>query len=183
MRLAAVLLIACSLALGERVVLETQLGAIEIDVDSKRAPSTAANFLQYVRDGAYNGGLFHRTVTPSNQRDNNVKIEVVQASPKPGTALRPPIKLERTSSTGLKHANGAVSMARTDPDSATGDFFICIGAQPQLDFGGKRNPDGQGFAAFGRVVRGMDVVKRIQQSPAEGQKLTPAIMIVKAKLR
>lgn len=180
MRLAALFVIASSMLLAERVVLQTQRGNIELDIDSKRAPITAANFLQYVRGGAYDGGRFHRTVTPSNQPDNKVKIEVIQASPKPGAALRPPIRLERTSSTGLRHVNGAISMARTAPDSATGDFFICIGAQPELDFGGKRNPDGQGFAAFGRVIRGMDVVRRIQQSPAKGQSLTPAVTILRA---
>lgn len=183
MRVAALLMLTASLTLAERVVLQTQLGAIELDIDSQRAPATAANFLQYVRDGAYTGGIFHRTVTPSNQPDNKIRIEVVQASIKPGAALHPPIKLERTSSTGLRHVNGAISMARDGPDSATGDFFICIGAQPELDFGGKRNPDGQGFAAFGRVVRGMEVVKRIQQSRAEGQKLTPAVTILNAKVR
>jgi len=183
MRFAALFVISSSLLLAERVVLQTQLGAVEVDVDSKRAPATAANFLQYVRDGAYNGGRFHRTVTLANQPDNNVKIEVIQAALKPGGALRPAIKLERTSSTGLRHVNGAISMARDGPDTATGDFFICIGPQPELDFGGKRNPDGQGFAAFGRVVRGLDVMKRIQQSGHQGQKLEPPITIVKAEVR
>ena len=70
-------------------------------------------------------------------------------------------------------------MARDGPDTATSDFFICIGDQPELDFGGKRNPDGQGFAAFGRVVKGMDVVRTIQKSPADGQTLKPAIRIVR----
>jgi peptidyl-prolyl cis-trans isomerase A (cyclophilin A) len=72
-------------------------------------------------------------------------------------------------------------MARSGPDTATSDFFICIGDQPELDFGGRRNPDGQGFAAFGRVVSGMDVVRRIQQSPADGQRLTPEIKILRIR--
>jgi peptidyl-prolyl cis-trans isomerase A (cyclophilin A) len=71
-------------------------------------------------------------------------------------------------------------MARDGPDTATSDFFICIGDQPSLDFGGKRNPDGQGFAAFGRVVRGMDVVRKIQTAPANGQTLTPPVKILRA---
>jgi peptidyl-prolyl cis-trans isomerase A (cyclophilin A) len=74
-----------------------------------------------------------------------------------------------------------ISMARSTPDSAVSDFFICIGDQPSLDFGGTRNPDGQGFAAFGRVIRGMDVVRAIQTAPAEGQKLTPPVPIVSAR--
>jgi peptidyl-prolyl cis-trans isomerase A (cyclophilin A) len=94
----------------------------------------------------------------------------------------PAIAQERTSVTGLKHVDGAVSMARGGVDSATSDFFICIGDQPELDFGGKRNADGQGFAAFGRVVRGMEVVRKIQGAPAEGQKLVPGVGIASADL-
>ena len=99
----------------------------------------------------------------------------------------PPIALERTSVTGLLHKDGAISMARGMPDSATSGWFICINDQPSLDFGGARNPDGQGFAAFGRVVSGMDVVRKIQQAPSsadrktntEAQRLTPPIKIIK----
>jgi peptidyl-prolyl cis-trans isomerase A (cyclophilin A) len=87
------------------------------------------------------------------------------------------VPLERTSVTGLRHLDGTLSMARDGPDTATSDFFICIGDQPSLDFGGKRNPDGQGFAAFGHVVGGMDVVRRIQAAPADGQSLTPPVRI------
>lgn len=86
--------------------------------------------------------------------------------------------LERTNRTGLKHLDGTISMARNGADTATSDFFICIGNQPELDFGGKRNPDGQGFAAFGHVVRGMDVVRKIQKSKAEAQTLKPPIEIL-----
>jgi peptidyl-prolyl cis-trans isomerase A (cyclophilin A) len=74
-----------------------------------------------------------------------------------------------------------ISMARSTPDSAVSDFFICIGDQPSLDFGGARNADGQGFAAFGRVIRGMDAVRAIQAAPAEGQKLVPPIRIVSVR--
>ena len=91
---------------------------------------------------------------------------------------KPALPLERTRDTGLRHLDGTLSMARAGPDTATSDFFICIGDQPELDFGGKRNPDGQGFAAFGRVTKGMDVVRRIQQAPAEGQTLTPPVSIL-----
>jgi peptidyl-prolyl cis-trans isomerase A (cyclophilin A) len=165
-----------------RVVIETTLGEIEIEVDTERAPATAANFLKYVDAGFYDDGQFWRTVKPDNQPDKTVKIEVIQGQAS-ATRVReffPPIALERTSVTKLTHADGVVSMARTEPDTARDQFFICIGAQPELDFGGKRNPDGQGFAAFGRVVRGMDVVRRIQAAPAERQNLTPPIRIVRA---
>lgn len=170
-----------SAATPTRVRLRTADGDIELSLDADKAPLTVANFLRYVDAGRYDGGRFHRTVTPANQPDNRVKIEVVQAGTKPGSEEFPAIKLERTRDTGLKHNDGAVSMARDEPDTATGDFFICVGDQPELDFGGKRNPDGQGFAAFGRVTKGMDVVRAIQKSKADGQTLSPAVEIVSAK--
>ena len=162
-----------------RILIATELGEIEVEVDPARAPVTTENFLYYVDSGHYDGGQFHRTVTRDNQPANDVKIEVVQASVAgvKENEEREPIALERTSSTGLSHREGTISMARDGPDSATSSFFLCIGAQPELDFGGKRNPDGQGFAAFGRVVRGMDVVRKIQASPHEEQRLTPPIRI------
>jgi peptidyl-prolyl cis-trans isomerase A (cyclophilin A) len=85
--------------------------------------------------------------------------------------------LERSSETGLSHVDGTLSMARNGPDTARGDFSIMVGDQPELDFGGRRNPDGQGFAAFGRVIEGMDVVRRMNAAPADGQQLTPPIPI------
>jgi peptidyl-prolyl cis-trans isomerase A (cyclophilin A) len=166
-----------------RVVLETAMGEIELELDTARAPITAANFLRYVDEGHYDGGRFHRTVRLTNQPQNAVKIEVIQAGAAPPRALSafPPIPLERTSVTGLRHADGTLSMARDGPDSAQSDFFICIGDQPSLDFGGARNPDGQGFAAFGRVVRGMEVVRKIQAAPADAQALAPPVSIVSAR--
>jgi len=168
-----------------RVLIQTTAGEIEVELDSQHAPVTTQNFLKYVDAGHYDGGRFHRTVrlNPDNQPNNAVKIEVIQGGVNPNKAdqASPPIKLERTSVTGLRHLDGVISMARSDPDSATSDFFICIGDQPDLDFGGRRNPDGQGFAAFGKVVKGMDVVRRIQQAPSQEQTLSPPIEIVKAR--
>ena len=166
------------------VVLTTELGKIELQLDQAHAPLATANFVQYVSDGFFDGGGFFRTVTSTNQPLDKVKIAVIQATANPERKeTGPPIKLERTSVTGLKHQDGTVSMARSAPDTATIDFFICIGDQPELDFGGKRNPDGQGFAAFGKVVSGMDIVRKIHQSKAEGQKLTPPIKILKAEIK
>lgn len=162
------------------VKIETKLGSIVIEVDVKHAPKTAANFLRYVDEKQYDGGRFHRTVTPDNQPDKKIKIEVIQAgvNPKFEKQSFPPILLERTSITGLHHLDGTISMARDGADTATSDFFICIGKQPELDFGGKRNPDGQGFAAFGQVKKGMDIVRKIQKSHAQEQSLEPPIEIV-----
>jgi peptidyl-prolyl cis-trans isomerase A (cyclophilin A) len=163
------------------VVVKTELGDIEIDVDSARAPVTAANFLKYVDGRHFDGGTFHRTVKMNNQPDNQIKIEVIQAGVNPDRAKEgfAPIPLERTNKTGILHKDGTVSMARGGADTATSGFFICINDQPSLDFGGMRNADGQGFAAFGRVVRGMDVVRKIQRAPnTDAQKLTPPVRII-----
>lgn len=162
-----------------KVVIETSLGNITVELDAKSAPVTTKNFLRYVEAGRYEYGRFHRTVTLRNQPDKKVKIEVIQGGVGEvfETSDFAPIPLERTNKTGLRHRNGTISMARNGADTATSDFFICIGDQPELDFGGKRNPDGQGFAAFGRVLSGMDVVRRIQKCPAKDQTLTPPITI------
>ena len=183
----ATLLVAASVLNGTvvnpHVRIETNLGVVEVELYADKVPKTVANFLRYVDAGRYKGGRFHRTVTMDNQPDKKVKIEVIQAGVNPSFEKRDfaPIRLERTNSTGLKHQNGTISMARDGADTATSDFFICIGDQPELDFGGRRNPDGQGFAAFGHVVHGMDVVRRIQAAPADAQKLTPAIQILSAQ--
>ncbi|MCB1104121.1 MAG: peptidylprolyl isomerase [Opitutaceae bacterium] len=164
-----------------RVLMTTGLGEIELELYPDRAPLTVANFMRYVDRGFYEGGVFHRTVTPDNQPHNKVRIEVIQGGINPAKEQNggPPITLERTNETGLKHLDGTISMARLEPDSATSDFFICINDQPELDFGGQRNPDGQGFAAFGRVVRGMDIARAIQRAPHEAQALNPPVNIVK----
>ncbi len=147
------------------------------------APRTVENFLYYVDGGFYDQGRFHRAVTRDNQPDDTVLIEVIEGDindDRRGERL-PAIPLERTSDTGLRHLNGATSMARFGPDSATSSFFICIDDQPDLNSGGRRNPDGQGFAVFGEVISGMEVVRRIQGSPKQEQRLTPPIAIVAAR--
>lgn len=148
------------------VMIETSIGVIEVEVDPVHAPITTANFLRYVDAKLYDGGRFHRAVRLNNQVRKDVVIEVIQGGRDPERTKTekgfPPIPLERTSVTTLTHVDGAISMARGAADSASSDFFLCVGPQPTLDFGGARNGDGQGFAAFGRVVRGMDLVRRIQ---------------------
>jgi peptidyl-prolyl cis-trans isomerase A (cyclophilin A) len=172
---------------GEVLVrLETSLGAIDLAIDTERAPVTAANFLKHVDGGFYDGGRFHRVTRTDNYTPvppHRPMMQIVQAGINPDRRKEAfaTIPLERTSVTGLKHVVGTVSMARSPAaDSARSDFFICLDDQPSLDFGGKRFDDGQGAAAFGRVVSGMDVVRRIQQQPVEKQALTPPIMITRA---
>ena len=163
-----------------RVLIETDRGNISVALDSAHAPISVTNFLRYVDGGAYTSGRFHRAVTMANQPNDSVKIQVIQggANPMRDSTLRfPPIELERTSVTGLRHRDGTLSMARAGANTATSDFFICIGDQPSLDFAGHRNLDGQGFAAFGQVTGGMEVVRAIQASPVAAQSLTPPITI------
>lgn len=165
-----------------RVAIRTTQGVFEAELYRRAAPATVENFLRYVSGGYYIGGLIHRTVKMSNQPDkpDSLKIEAIQ-----GTIgnlfiqyALPPIELETTAQTGLKHLDGTLSMARDEPNTAQYEFFICVGNQPQLNFGGKRNPDGQGFAAFGRITKGMEIVRKIHQAPSAGQALTPPILIV-----
>jgi peptidyl-prolyl cis-trans isomerase A (cyclophilin A) len=176
------LLLACvTLSSGAEnplVLIGTEKGDIVVEVDLARAPVTAANFLRYVDAGLYDGSTIHRTVTLTNQPNDAVRIEVIQGGQLAPQKEFSPIAHETTAATGLRHVDGAVSMARSAPGSATSSFFICINDQPELDFGGRRNPDGQGFAAFGRVVEGMDVVRAIQVLPAQGQQLSPLVKIL-----
>ena len=162
---------------AQQVKIATSLGEIIVELEAKKAPVTVANFLKFVEGGHYRGGSFFRTVHADNQPNDKVRITVIQGGASGESERFDPIPLERTSKTGLKHLDGTISMARAQPDSAQDSFFICIDDQPELDFGGKRNPDGQGFAAFGQVIEGMDVVRKINQSPADGQGLTPTILI------
>ena len=163
-----------------RVLIKTELGDITVEVYVREAPITAANFLTYAGERRFEGATFYRTVTMDNQPDNEIKIEVIQGGLKEdeqGLGLDA-IDHETTAETGLKHKDGTISMARLEPGTASSEFFICVNDQPELDFGGGRNPDGQGFAAFGRVIDGMDTVRKIQIQPANGQYLDPEIRIL-----
>jgi len=163
----------------EICIIKTSLGDITVELFPKKAPITVANFLKYVDAHLYDNTTFFRSVTLNNQPKDSVKIEVIQGGEVDSTKVFEAIPLEGTSKTGVLHKNGAISMARDTPDSATCSFFICINGQPSLDFGGKRNKDGQGFAAFGKVTKGMDVVKNIQQLyPEQGQYFKPEVLIL-----
>lgn len=167
------------------VIISTELGDITIELYPDKAPVTVANFIRYIEENRFKGATFYRVVTQDNQPDNDVKIEVIQGGlfeDNHPQAL-PPIKHETTQQTGIRHLDGTISMARYGPGTATSEFFICIGNQPSLDYGGNRNTDGQGFAAFGRVVKGMDVVKKIQQQPEKEQYLKPRIKILEIELK
>ncbi len=161
-----------------KVVMKTRFGTIVAELYPDKAPLTVANFEKYIKLGKYKDAVFYRAVTLKNQPNKRIKIQVIQGGLFQNMkAMMPPIRLETTKQTGLHHLNGTLSMARNDPNSATSEFFICIGKQPSLDYGGKRNPDGQGFAAFGRVIKGMEAVRKIQQQPTDHQLLVPSVKI------
>ncbi len=177
----------CSFAAEGRVFtrVETALGNFVIEVDPQRAPLTVDNYLAYVDAGQLDGGSVYRIVTLANQGpETKHRIEVVQwgrnqrdDTPPP----RAPIAHETTEKTGLRHLDGTVSMARAAPGTASAEFFICVGAQPELDFGGRRNPDGQGFAAFGQVVSGMDVVRAIHANGESAQFIRQPIPVLRVR--
>jgi len=163
----------------EKIILRTELGDIHVTIDLRRAPVTASNFLRYIDAGLFDSTCFYRVVRTDNQPDNKIVIEVIQGGcyEEEGRDF-PPIVHETTVMTGIRHRNGTISMARAEPGSATSEFFICVGDQPELDYGGRRNPDLQGFAAFGRVTKGLDVVKRIHSLRAPGQYLDRPVTIL-----
>ena len=166
-----------------RVRFETDLGGFTVEVDTVRAPITGTNFLRYVDGGFYRNGLFHRTVRMDNQPTSAVKIEVIQAGA--DTTRRAeffgPLTHETTRSTGIHHRALTISMARAAPGTARDQFFICVTDQPELDFGGKRNPDGQGFATFGQTIDGIETVRKIHGANAEEQRLVPPVVIRSAR--
>lgn len=166
------------------VVIDTDSGAIVVELASDKAPLTVANFLRYVDEQRYNGGAFYRAVTLRNQLppEKQAQIEVIQGGLDSDADRRlPPIAHEPTSVSGLHHVDGTISMARSAPGTTSSEFFIVINDQPSLDAGGRRNPDGQGFAAFGRVLSGMDVVRRIQAMPSADA--PPQRMVTTVRIR
>jgi len=151
-----------------RIVMSTSQGDIEIDLYVGKAPITAGNFLMLVDSRNMDGGSFYRVVSYEND-NGNPKIEVIQGGRDNTMHDRiGAIDHETTEQTGILHTDGVISMARDGVGTATSEFFIVIGDQPGLDYGEVRNPDEQGFAAFGMVVSGMDVVRVIQNLPADG---------------
>ncbi|MDH3440992.1 MAG: peptidylprolyl isomerase [Gammaproteobacteria bacterium] len=149
-----------------QVVMSTSEGDIGIDLYLDKAPITAGNFLKLVDNGDMDGGSFYRVVTYNND-NGNPKIEVIQGGLGDAGEGFDTIDHETTEQTGILHTDGVISMARGAVGTASTEFFICIGEQPGLDYGQPRNADEQGFAAFGKVVSGMDVVRRINGLSAD----------------
>ena len=163
----------------ETVIIRTEFGDIYARLDLEKAPVTSSNFLRYVDAGLFDSTCFYRVVRADNQPRDSILIEVIQGGRyEDEESVFPAITHETTEMTGIRHRNGTISMARYVPGTATSEFFICVGDQPELDFGGRRNPDRQGFAAFGEITRGMDVVKRIHSIIAPDQYLEEPVLIL-----
>lgn len=163
------------------VIIETNFGNIEVELYPEKAPKSVHAFLSYVDSGLYKNCSFYRVLKEENQPSAAFKTELVQGgiwqtNYKKGIAL-PHIPHEPTNVTGLLHTNGTISLARTAPGTASSEFFICVGDQHAYDYGGRANPDGQGYAAFGKVFKGMDVVKEIHHQPEDGESFYPPIEI------
>ena len=167
----------------KEVIINTGFGEIHVALDLQNAPVTSANFLRYVDAGLFDSACFYRVVRTDNQQNDSIRIAVIQGGRynQEETDGFPPIAHETTEMTGIRHLNGTISMARWTPGTATSEFFICVGDQPELDYGAKRNPDGQGFAAFGQVTKGMDVVMKIHSIEAPAQYLDKPILIYSIK--
>ncbi|HMG81710.1 MAG TPA: peptidylprolyl isomerase [Ferruginibacter sp.] len=163
------------------IVIHSNYGDIEIELFAKQAPKTVAAFLAYVDSGFYDNSSFYRVLlTEGLTTDDNIGLiqgGIWQTDPKHLVKI-PGIVHESTKQTGLSHTDGTISLARSTPGSANTEFFICIGDQTQLDYGNTmQGGDGQGFAAFGRVVKGMSIVRKIQEQPSNGESFTGKILI------
>ena len=167
------------------ILIQTVAGDIEIELYADKAPKTAAVFLSYIDAGFYKHSTFYRVLTDDNQPSDAPKANLIQGgiwktNYKKATSL-PGVPHEATNQTNILHKNGIISLARMEPGTATTEFFICIGDQPGFDYGGKNNADGQGYAAFGEVVKGMNVVMRIYERHSYDQALNPQVTIIDMK--
>jgi peptidyl-prolyl cis-trans isomerase A (cyclophilin A) len=168
-------------SLYPHVKIKTAAGDIEVELYPSQAPKTVAAFLSYVDSSFYRNGSFYRVLNDDNQPSNAPKSELIQGgiwrSNHAKAASLQGVIHETTQQTHILHKDGVISLARTAPGTATTEFFICVGDQPGFDFGGDNNPDGQGYAAFGKVVRGMDIVRNIYARPENNQSFDPPIVI------
>jgi peptidyl-prolyl cis-trans isomerase A (cyclophilin A) len=178
------LLISCSAKKYQypNVEIQTQFGDIQVEVYPAKAPKSVAAFLSYIDSGLYKNSSFYRVLKEENQPSSSFKSELIQggiwqSNNKKALTLRG-IPHETTQQSGILHTDGTISLARTTPGTATSEFFICVGDQPAYDYGNNANPDRLGYAAFGKVVKGMDIVQRIHRQPENGESFYPFIKII-----
>ena len=164
-----------------KVEIQTLYGDIEMELYPKQAPKSVAAFLSYVDAGYYKETSFYRVLNEDNQPMGASEVRLIQGgiwATKSRNGLQiPNIPHESTRQTGLPHKDGTLSLARQAPGTASSEFFICIGDQPGFDFGGASNGDGQGYAAFGIVTSGMDIVRKINRQPADGELFNTPVFI------
>lgn len=184
--LTAICLFSCSGSnyTNPHVVIKTEYGDIEIELYQDKAPKTVAAFLANADAGLYKNGSFYRVLKndnlPEEYNQGLIQGGVFQSKPAAVATLKK-VEHESPKQTGLSHKSGTISMARTTPGSATSEFFICIGDQKQFDSSSRGNNDGLGYAAFGKVFRGMDVVRKIQNKKSTGESFNTAIVISNIK--
>lgn len=172
--LAVVVFISCSHPRykNPHVLLNTDYGEVEVELYPDKAPKTVAAFLLYVDSGYYKNSSFYRLLSnenvPSEYNSGLVQGGIFKTNSSLLTKL-PGIEHESTNQTGLSHVSGAISLARTIPGTASTEFFICVGDQPQFDSNGSAGMDSLGFATFGKVFKGMDVVRKIQNNHSHGE--------------
>ncbi len=163
------------------IAIETRLGNIEVELYIDKAPKSAGAFLSYIDSGYYKNAAFYRVLNQDNQPIDAYKAALIQGgiwrtNHKRFVSLKG-IAHETTKQTGILHKNGTISLARQEPGTATSEFFICLGDQPGFDYEGENNPDKQGYVAFGKVVKGMNIVRTIYNRPEDDQAFTPPVVI------
>ena len=163
------------------IELRTSFGNIEVELYPVQAPVTVKAFLSYIDSGLFNNSSFYRVLKSEDQPSSAFKSDIIQGgiwgSDNNKARSLKGITHETTQQTGILHKNGIISLARTSAGTASSEFFICIGDQPSFDYGGNANPDKQGFAAFGKVIKGMDVVELIHKQPDYNGNFQPPILI------
>ncbi len=168
------------------IEIKTSEGTIVAELYKEKAPESVKAFLAIVDQGLYKRSYFYRILSDENQPSNAPKAELIQGGLWSRTRARPElprIPHETTAQSGLTHSAGTLSLAREEPGSASSEFFITLTDLPGFDFGGENNADGQGYAAFGKVIRGMEVVRKIYRKPESNQYFDPPVMIVDIQRR
>lgn len=188
--IALVLLAACTGGGNNESHIEVEIktveGTIIAELYADKAPESVKSFLAIADQGLYKRTYFYRILSDENQPSNAPKAELIQGGLWSRTKARPElpkIPHETTQQTGLTHTEGTLSFAREEPGSATSEFFITLSDLPGFDFGGENNADGQGYAAFGKVISGMDIVRKIYRKPETDQYFDPPVMIVDIQRR
>jgi peptidyl-prolyl cis-trans isomerase A (cyclophilin A) len=165
------------------VIIKTTYGEIELEVYTKNAPISANAFLKYVAQGLYNNTSFYRVLNDDNQPMGADAAHVIQGGlfATKNTTNVPNLPHETTKQTGILHQTGTVSLARLAPGTASTEFFICLGNHPNYDYDSTK-PNGQGYASFAKVVNGIQVVRKINTQPSNGEQLQPPVAIKSIKI-